>query len=217
MQGYKQIVLPLLCLLGTPCVLAADPRSTELTMQALALTPDPAEGEVLYLKQCARCHKRSAEGNGPKWVPALAGQREYYLLLELVHFSTLDRTLPQMHEVLTRPDVNRAQALRDIAAYLARKERHFAVDHGDKRFVAAGERVYRQACAMCHGKNGEGSNAEPIPAIGGQHYFYLIVRLDDFASGHSNRADPPIPEFTAGLSAQEREGVADYISRLPGK
>ena len=67
---------------------------------------------------------------------------------------------------------------------------------------------------MCHGENGQGSDVEPA-AIGGQHYFYVLAQLKGFAAGHRSDAGPPVIDFTAGLSPEEKQGVADYVSRLP--
>jgi cytochrome c553 len=87
-------------------------------------------------------------------------------------------------------------------------------DRGDGHALATGERIYSQSCAPCHGRSGEGSDNEPTPAIGGQHYSYLLGQLDAFPSGHRSYVEPPVLDFTAGLSPDERKAVADYISRL---
>jgi cytochrome c553 len=180
----------------------------------MAAAPDAPHGEVLYLKHCTRCHSPAGWGKGPAAVPSLAGQREYYLIEQLIQVSTLERNVPEMHRVLTAPDLDRPQAVRDLAAYLAHAPRDPHSEQGSGRDLSKGEQVYKRQCAMCHGKNGEGSEDEPIPAVGGQHYDYLLTQLRGFAAGHRGTVEPPVLDFTAGLSSPELAAVADYMSRL---
>lgn len=204
----------ILVLLASQAASAANPRAFELLKTAMALTPDAEDGRTLYAKHCLACHGALAGGSGVREVPALAGQREYYLLEQLVFFSALERNAPAMHDIVKRPDLNHAQALRDLAAYLSDALGHPTKDRGDGHALATGERIYSQSCAGCHGRRGEGSDEEPIPAIGGQHYRYLLAQLVAFPSGHRSYVDPPVLDFTAGLSPDERKAVADYVSRL---
>jgi cytochrome c553 len=195
---------------------ARSPATFTLIKDSMALTPNPNNGAHLYIQYCSACHQRSAWGNGgPAEVPTLAGQREYYILEQLVQFSTLERPQPEMHKAVSRPEIARPQALRDLSAYIASRPRNPDPDHGDGRQLHAGESVYTRSCAMCHGKEGEGSQEEPIPAVGGQHYRYILVQLHNFAKGHRTNAEPPVIDFTGNLAPGEIEAVADYVSRLP--
>src|SRR5690242_11535759 len=76
----RALSLLVVALLASQAANAANPRAFELLKLAMALTPDVEHGKILYAKQCAACHGGRAGGNGPREVPALAGQREYYLL-----------------------------------------------------------------------------------------------------------------------------------------
>jgi cytochrome c553 len=209
------VLCPLIvALLASQAANAGNPRAFELLKTAMALTPNADHGEVLYAKHCSACHGARAGGSGPREVPALAGQREYYVLEQLVFFSALERNAPAMHDIVKRPDLDHAQALRDLAAYLSHASGQPTTDRGDGHALAAGERIYSQTCAACHGRRGEGSDNEPIPAIGGQHYRYLLAQLEAFPTGHRSYVEPPVLDFTAGLSPDERKAVADYVSRL---
>ena len=190
------------------------PRGFELLKQAMEATPDPERGRILYLKHCTSCHAPRGWGDGPREVPSLAGQHEFYLLQQLVLFNTLDRHMPEMHQIVGRPDVDLPPALRALAVYLSHQPRNPHADHGDGQALPAGQRTYARACVMCHGKNGEGSENEPVPAIGGQHYYYVLAQLNGFAAGHRSEAHFPVVHFTTRLSPEERQGVADYVSRL---
>jgi cytochrome c553 len=183
--------------------------------EAMALTPDLASGEHLYIQYCSACHKRSGWGSGPREVPTLAGQQEFYILEQLMQFSASERLKVEMHEVVIRPEVAGLQTLRDVSAYAARRPPNPDPDRGNGAGLHAGERIFRQSCTMCHGSDGGGSEEDLIPAVGGQQYGYLLVQLRDIAQGHRAILQPAVTDFVRGLSSAEIEGVADYISRLP--
>jgi cytochrome c553 len=196
---------------------ASGDRGTNLQSEALAVSPDAEHGRVLYLKHCSRCHSSHGWGDGPREIPALAGQWENYLIEQLACFATGDRNGsvmhgPVMHEILQPPDLMRAQAIGDLAAYLSRAGRNPQPEHAEGRSLALGKRTYSKACSACHGSDGAGSGKGAIPAIGGQHYGYLLAQLSGFASGlrgHSLSADA-----VSSLSDEEQQAVADYASRL---
>ena len=178
-----------------------------------AEAPDPEHGMVLFLKRCAGCHGRHAWGDGLREIPALAGQREVYVIEQLERFATGQRQGSELHgpamrESLEPADVNRPQALRDLSSYLAQAARNPDPEQGQGKTLPLGKRSYERACIGCHGERGDGSDAQRIPAIGGQHFSYVVARLREF--GSERIAHPPTPELTA----EERQAIADYVSRL---
>jgi len=186
----------------------------EATAPTSALTPDPQHGMVLFLKRCAECHGRHAWGDGPREIPALAGQGENYLTEQLESFASGQRPGSQMHgpamqESSRSPDVNRAQAIRDLTTYLTQATRNPRPEYGQGEGLAAGKQFYERACKSCHGEQGAGNDRLRIPAIGGQHYSYLATRLRDFSSGRMLH-----PTGLAGGTTEELQAVADYIARL---
>jgi cytochrome c553 len=194
--------------------LMADPAS-DLRWQASAATPDAGHGQILYLKHCAACHRSHAWGDDPREIPALAGQRQRYLIEQLALFATGQRQgslmhEAAMHETLQRPDLDRPQAIADLAAYLAPAPPNPHPEHSEGRALAAGRSIYMQACSACHDSAGGGS--ADVPAIGGQHYRYLLAQLRGFAAGR--RGHPSFKGFAGGLSGEQQEAVADYVSRL---
>jgi cytochrome c553 len=196
---------------------AASPRAFELMKEAVTATPNAQHGGQLFTERCASCHGPQAWGDGSKKIPSLASQREFYLLEQLVLFSSLDRYVPAMHQALTSAGGLGPQDFRDLSAYLAGASHNPRPQHGDGRALKAGGETFARSCAMCHGKTGEGSDREPIPAIGGQHYSYVLAQMEGFASGHRSLVEPPVIDFTAGLSTEERNAVADYVSRLTAR
>jgi cytochrome c553 len=213
-----RIVLTLLAIaLATDITAAAADPGADLATQVVAVTPDPAHGKILFLKHCSKCHSSHGWGDGPREIPALAGQRESYLIEQLARFVTGERKGsvmhgPVMHEVLQPPDLNRPQAIADLAAYLSRAGRNPQAEHAEGRALAVGKRTYTKVCSACHGNDGAGSDNGTIPAIGGQHYPYLLAQLRGFASGL--RDHPLGADSASGLSAEEQRAVADYVSRL---
>ncbi|HYL71665.1 MAG TPA: c-type cytochrome [Candidatus Dormibacteraeota bacterium] len=190
---------------------AAPPADTSAA--AVPVAADLQHGEVLYRRHCAACHGTRAWGDGPREIPALAGQREAYLIEQLTRFASDLRPGsamhgPAMHDALKATDVNRPVAIRDLAAYLARTPASPQAEPGPGRALAAGRNAYLRACAGCHGENGAGTDWS-APRIGGQHFRYLLARLREFGATHRGLVEP------AALSAQEQQALADYISRLP--
>jgi cytochrome c553 len=198
-------------------LLPAAAAASDLASQAATLTADVPHGRVLYLKHCADCHGRQAWGSGPQEIPALAGQRESYLIVQLAHFIDGDRPGSELHgpamrDALQPPDVKRAQALRDLGAWLSRAAPNREPEPGTGQALAAGQRAYANACAGCHGAKGEGSDVPIVPALAAQHYGYLLVRLRGFSSGHFAHAPGLLPTLVG--PADEQQALADYASRL---
>lgn len=219
MKKRAKIWLTLLAA-AVPLACEAQTTATLNTLQKyLALQPDLQNGEHLFIQHCSACHHRSGWGSGPREVPTLAGQQDSYLLEQLLQFSNLERKKDEMHEVVTRPQIKSPQSLRDVSAYIAARPRNPHPDRGDGTQLPTGARVYAQSCLICHGKNGEGNRDDLIPAIGGQQYGYLLVRLNNFAKQHGSveqgGLEPAVVNLLAGLSQPELQAVADYVSRLP--
>jgi cytochrome c553 len=208
----RRVTIWLLVSVSLPA--AAAGASHELLARADKLSGDAEHGHILFLKHCAKCHSPHGWGDGPRAIPALAGQREHYLLQQLARFATGERPDPVMHENVQPPDLNRAQAMRDLAAYLSQASRDQHVERGEGRALVAGGRLFADSCLACHGSAGEGNETAPVPAIGGQHYRYLLSRLQRFTECHAPDTAGATLAVMAHLSAAERSSLADYISHL---
>jgi cytochrome c553 len=211
------VLLVLAALLIGPGRGVGSERTTELLQGALALKPRPEDGASLYRAYCADCHGAQAWGDPLAVVPALAGQRELYLLKQLVDFAELDRAAPEMHRLMARAQLGTPQAWRDLAAYLAGQTGNERAEHGDGTALAQGERLYREACAACHGRNGAGSDLAAVPDLRSQHYSYLVLQLRSIDTGHRYNVAEDAYEALIGLSAADMRSVADYLSRIPGR
>jgi cytochrome c553 len=190
--------------------------STELTQQSSTASADVPHGRVLYLKHCAGCHGHRAWGDGVRTIPSLAGQREAYILAQLTRFTSGDRPGsevhgPAMHDALQPPDVSRAQALRDLGAWLSRTEPNSEPEQGSGRASVQGGRAYAKDCAGCHGMDGAGTE-QGTPALASQHYSYLLAQLRSFSSGRiRHTADAAAVDLG---SSDQQQAIADYLSRV---
>jgi cytochrome c553 len=178
-----------------------------------AATGNADNGKILYLMHCKACHGGHGWGDGPRAIPALAGQREKYLVEQLALFATGTRAGQSMHETMQRPDLGWIQPVRDLAAFLSAAPRSPHPEYGESQEVAAGARIYQSACKECHGSRGEGS-APGIPAIGGQHSRYLAAQLTNFVQGHRDAENRQALVAMESLSEQDIQDVASYASRL---
>ncbi|UJP06078.1 MAG: cytochrome c [Nitrosomonas sp.] len=79
--------------------------------------------------------------------------------------------------------------------------------------IEAGKSKAAEACASCHGADGN-SPAPNFPKIGGQYRTYLVKALKDYKSGA--RQDPIMAGMAASLSNVDIENLAFYYSSLPG-
>lgn len=195
---------------------AAMDRSTELVARAFALTPDSNRGREIYARSCAGCHGREAWGRADTAIPALAGQRELYLIRQLADVAEVERDVREMHRLPVVVGASVEQQWRDVAAWLAARPLNPSPQHGDGRSLDLGSGLYRDTCAQCHGGQAEGDDAIAAPAMAGQHYSYLLMQIRGMASGHrSANIDFGLALMLDSFDATDMAAVADYISRLP--
>ncbi len=194
------------------CAMAASAHQ-DATPEAASAQPNASIGMLLFLKRCAACHGRHAWGDGPREIPALAGQRENYLIEQMERFAADERRGSPMHgramfTSMQPADVNRRQGMLNLAAYLTQAARNPEPDHGPGQGLREAKEAFNSRCATCHGDDG-GGMPERVPAIGGQHYEYLSARLSFLAAAPKSHPGQLGPARGADL-----EALADYISRL---
>ena len=107
-----------------------------------------------------------------------------------------------------------AQAIADVAAYIAQLPPDPSPGVGPGTHLDQGKAIYVQRCAQCHGKQGEGNNSQFIPRIKGQHYAYLFRQLKWFRNGYRKNGNPYMVKLVKSLKDDELQAVADYVSRL---
>ena len=79
---------------------------------------------------------------------------------------------------------------------------------------AASGKQKSQACAACHGPDGNAPTGPDFPRLAGQHEDYLLKALKDYKSGA--RKNPIMGGQVGGLSAQDMADLAAYFSSQKG-
>jgi cytochrome c oxidase cbb3-type subunit 3 len=198
-------------------VVSASPsRVDQLVRTALQLEPNASHGAALYLQNCARCHDQGAIGNPRNVVPALAGQREAYLIKQLADFTELERESQDMHAVASMAALNEPQAFADVAAYLSHLHPARFPETADGEGVELGEAIFQEQCASCHEEDARGDDDGFVPSLRNQHYSYLVRQMRGLAASHRLNVDSDLVRFIDSLDTDEMTAVADYLSRLRG-
>jgi cytochrome c553 len=208
------------CILVLSALLAGGKGAAEestagaLADEAMRLPASPSAGARLYSEHCARCHGNQAWGAGPSATPALAGQRERYLVSKLARYVSREDVHSQMHRVLLlqTSTLEQPQAWRDVAAYLGSAARNPGAEHGNGRNVRRAAALYATNCARCHDENGMN---KAVPELRGQHYSFLALRLRNFKVAHAAGTDPEMDRPTQPLTPEDVDALADYLSRQP--
>lgn len=182
---------------------------------AVELDPDPARGAGLFAP-CAACHGADGRGCPDGSVPAIAGQHVSVLVKQLVDFRHVRRWNERMQNFASKHHLSGPQDLLDVAAYAEGLPRWPPLEGGtgDGSGMQRGNVVYHRDCAACHGPLGLGELRRMRPRLAGQHYEYLRRQLDETAAGQRPGMDAGHVKLIEALSAAERAGVADYLSRL---
>lgn len=176
---------------------------------------DPLEvqrGERLYAT-CSACHGASGMGQPEGPAPVLAGQHASVLLRQLADYRDGTRWDPRMEHVARLRVVERPRDLADLAAFVASLDasRPAAIGTGDG--LAAGAQAFVLGCADCHGATGQGDAARGVPRLAGQHQGYLRRQLQDAVEGRRPRLQASHGGRFRALSAEEIDGLSDYLSR----
>ena len=85
---------------------------------------------------------------------------------------------------------------------------------GTGEYLQQGAAVYFRVCEDCHRALGQGDLLHFRPRLAGQHYEYLLKQLNDIAAESRPAMHPNHVERIRILSATQRMGIADYLSRM---
>lgn len=201
-------------LLSGPGVLASPTRVDQLVRTALQLDPNIKRGSGLYEVHCSRCHGQRAIGDARNVIPALAGQREAYLIKQLADFAELERDSEEMHAIVSKAALNEPQQWADLAGYLSQLAAVRFPETADGQGVELGEAIFQEQCASCHAGDARGDDDGFIPSLRDQHYSYLVRQMRSLAASHRLNVDTDLVRFIDSLDTDEMTAVADYLSRL---
>lgn len=215
-SGAAVLLLTAISFAVPVAALGSPTRVDRLVSTALQLDPSSKNGAATYAKHCAACHGATAAGNLSNVVPALAGQREAYLVKQLADFTELEREGRQMHEVVAKAALSEPQVWADLASYLSALPPVKEPETGDGGGVNLGEAIYREQCASCHEADARGDDDGFVPSLRNQHYSYLLQQMRGLASSHRHNVDSNLVRFLDSLDTDELTAVADYLSRQRG-
>ena len=77
-----------------------------------------------------------------------------------------------------------------------------------------GKKKADDACAACHGPEGNKPNTPETPRLAGQQYGYLVQALNDYRNG--TRENPVMSAMAKPLTEKEIRELAGYYSRQHG-
>jgi cytochrome c553 len=182
---------------------------------ALALTPDLKHGAQIF-DTCAACHGADGRGTSDGTVPAIAGQHVSVLVKQLVDFRHNRRWDERMQNFSSTHHLQGSQDLLDVASYAQSLPRWPPLEGGtgDGKSLQRGATFYFIQCESCHGPLGEGELRRMRPRLAGQHYEYLMKELAQTAAGERPGMDAEHMQRIRKMTLEERQGVADYLSRL---
>jgi cytochrome c553 len=179
---------------------------------ALKLKGDLERGRVAY-EVCQGCHRPDGAGRPDGSYPQLAGQWAEVLLKQMTDIRGGRRDNPKMHPFITVRVIG-VQDMADIAAYLRSVKPPPDNGKGPGTNPALGARLYDRNCQDCHGRQGEGDDAEFYPVLAGQHYNYLVRQIREIRDGVRRNANRTMRREVRDYSDADIEAVADHISRL---
>jgi cytochrome c oxidase subunit 2 len=146
---------------------------------------DAAAGEPLYAV-CAACHGAQGEGNPALNAPKLAGQGDWYLKRQLLHFKSGARGTHEK-DVFGKMMAPMAATLADdaainnVIAYI-KKLPDSPAAATVKGSAKDGHDPYVN-CAACHGADGRGIQATNAPRLKGMSDWYLVTQINNFRHG----------------------------------
>jgi cytochrome c553 len=176
-------------------------------------SPSASNGQQLYAP-CVVCHQPNAYGSPDGSIPNLAGQQKRYLEKQLAIFRSGARMDSAMQIVAAHAKFADERNVAAVANYLSRLETNPNPVEGSGEHLRLGQEIYTHICAACHGVGGRGEEANRVPRIAGQHYPYLQRQIEAAAALHKELAPPEMTSALRGMRPQEKDALADYISRL---
>ncbi len=184
--------------------------------EALRKTGDVVRGQEAF-RGCRGCHKQDAFGRVDGIYPRLTGQYASVIIKQLTDIRAGLRLNPKMEPFIS-PDAISVEEIADIAAYLSGLTTIKENGKGPGDMVRQGEAIYVQrGCIKCHGSHGEGNEEKLYPALGAQHYSYLLREMEMIKVGARGNSHPDMVAALREITTADMEALADYLARLPDR
>ena len=181
--------------------------------QAIHLTPNIENGRRVFMV-CTVCHAPEGWGTADGRYPQIAGQHASVTVKQLADIRARNRDNPTMRPFTSPQLLGGPQEIADVAAYIAQLPMNPQNGVGPGVDLQYGEKLYRENCVDCHGDRGQGDSKEHVPAIYGQHFYYLMRQFEWIRVGKRRNADREMMEQIHNFTARDEAAVLDYVSRL---
>jgi mono/diheme cytochrome c family protein len=182
-----------------------------ITGAAPVTAPDPANGAAIYEEKCQACHGPTGLGDGPDSTALpnavarigaadVVSQSSPLAWYSITLQGNIERFMPPFSGSLTSSDVW------DVLAYVY-------TFSADAETIAAGETLFTETCAACHGPDGSGSGAPGAANLLDAERMVLLSINDlvqKIATGSGNEGHV----FSTELDAAQIEAVSLYVRSL---
>lgn len=203
MKSLVPAVLLSMVLIG--CTEAEKPAVKPASVNAP--TADVAAGKVIADRDCKACHRLDGGSAAPA-IPMLASQREAYLLGSLQAYKAGKRVHAALRDLTGHMNDT---DLRNVSAYFANLPPVQREVGKDGQLISPYEqgKTLAEACAACHGANGN-STTPGTPSLAGQQPRYLVVSTQEYL--HGERSKAPMHGKLSAMSRTDIENVALYFA-----
>ncbi|HEV7817423.1 MAG TPA: c-type cytochrome [Janthinobacterium sp.] len=168
-----------------------------------------AAGET-KAQTCFACHGPAGNSATPAF-PSLAGQPRQFIMLELFQFREGKRK-NELMSPLAAPLSN--ADLTDLADYFSTQSITPGSVKTPPAIADAGKALaVKNNCINCHAANLMGQ--QQMPRLAGQQKDYLRTQLLGFKASTRADTDGDMTSVAQGLSAQDIDVLAEYLSGLP--
>jgi cytochrome c oxidase cbb3-type subunit 3 len=177
-----------------------------------------AGGASMFKVYCVQCHGSGAQGgpgypnlNDDSWIWGGTIEDIYTTLMHGVRYAADEDTrisdMPAFgrDEILTREDIN------NVAWYV----RKLSGQDYDEASATAGETIFADNCAACHGDNGEGTPELGAPRLNDAIWLYGGTHADIVAQVTSPRQGV-MPAWSGRLGETSVKQLAVYVHGLGG-
>lgn len=164
---------------------------------------------------CTSCHSKDVDHTILVY-PELTGMHTEYIMKQMLDFKSGKRKSLFMEPISTQVDEKDIVAIANYYSAQPRVPgavRDAALAKQGEKIFASGFAGKMDACAKCHGNEGEGT--AKYPRLNGQHPKYLVQQLQDFKNGvRNNDNNNEMSKIAKQLSEQDMAALAEYIFAL---
>ena len=179
--------------------------------QLNAIMADDAKRQASYeagherIRFCGYCH--GEDGNSKReYIPNLAAQHPLYLFNQFEKFrdgTREDYVMSKLAQTLSLEErIN-------IAVYYSQQTAKPRAEN-DPASAKAGEKLFAERCAVCHGEIAQGFR--DMPRLAGQPAEYLGIALRRFKEMDPTKHSTPMIGVAGILSEGEIEALAGYLA-----